>query len=348
HRRKSCRSSCETSLFWLEKAAPVYTHPACLQHCESILSGGDLCNAGQRYLKLAPDVAELVEPGFPRQPLGGAHGAFAESAARLGVVAQIDSIASGIEDHLMHADRVALAKGNDLEFLASAFAHNLLDGDGSSGRSVFFLRMMTLENLARVIVFQGGRAGCDNLEEQVHPDGKIRPVEEARLCGEHHFAQARQLFVPTGGSDDEVLSGEDAGLGVGHDRGGRGEVDGHVEGGKESGTEGRGISVFVDVQGADIVAARVRNFGDHRTHFAAPENQEVHGETFNRRNTEGAEKNLENKCLARVLGFLRVLGVSAVKNHFTQTLPDRLRRKMRGAGAGLPRPRRLLQSRKSD
>src|ERR1039457_4196176 len=93
-------------------------------------------------------VGDLVLPLFPRQPLGGAHGAFGESAARLGLVAQIDSTAGRIEDHLMHADHVPLAKGNDLDFffLASGLAHNFLDRDGSSGRSVFFLRMMTLEN----------------------------------------------------------------------------------------------------------------------------------------------------------------------------------------------------------
>src|SRR5208283_6032523 len=66
-------------------------------------------------LKLAPDVAELEKPRFPRQPLGGAHSAFRESLARLGVVAQVDTIASRIEDHLMHTDRVAFAKRDDLD-----------------------------------------------------------------------------------------------------------------------------------------------------------------------------------------------------------------------------------------
>ena len=38
--------------------------------------------------------------------------------------------------------------------LAAGLAHNLLDRERSSGGSVFFLRVMTLEDLSRVIVFQ--------------------------------------------------------------------------------------------------------------------------------------------------------------------------------------------------
>src|ERR1700674_5941859 len=68
------------------------------------------------FLKFSPDVAELVESLFRRQPFGGAYGAFCVSSARLGVVAQIDSIPRGIEDTLVHPDRVTFTKGNDLKF----------------------------------------------------------------------------------------------------------------------------------------------------------------------------------------------------------------------------------------
>ena len=80
------------------------------------------------------------------------------------------------------------------------------------------------------------------------------------------------LVVPAGGSDDEVLLGADAGFGVGDDRSGRGEVDGHVEGGKKSGSEGAGIRVFVDIQGADMVPALARHFRHQRSGFATAEN----------------------------------------------------------------------------
>src|ERR1035438_7776176 len=103
------------------------------------------------------------------------------------------------------------AKGDDLNFLASGLAHDFLERDRGSRRSVFLRHMVPFKNLARVIVFQSSPGGRDNLEEQVHTDGKIRPVQEARLCREHHSAQARQLVVPASGSDDDVLPGADAG-----------------------------------------------------------------------------------------------------------------------------------------
>ena len=156
--------------------------------------------------------------------------------------------------------------------VASRLAHNFLERDGSSRRSVFLGHMMTLENLARVIVFQRGPSGRGNLEEQVHADGEIRSVKEAGLGRKHHFAQARHLVVPAGGSDDKVLFCADAGFSVGDDRSGRGEVDGHIERGKESGSQGAGIRVFVDVQGADMMPALARHFRHQRSGFAAAEN----------------------------------------------------------------------------
>src|SRR5208282_1412958 len=223
-------------------------------------------------LKLAPDVAELVETRFRRQPFGGSHRAFSKSEARLGVVAKIDAIAGRIEDHLMHADRVALAKGNDFEFLTPGLAHNFLNRDRSSRRSVFLRYMMTLENLARVIVFQSGPRGRDDFEEQVHSNGKIRSVEDAGFGGKHHFAQARHLVVPAGGSDDDVFLSTDTGFGVSDDRRRCGEVYGYVEGSKETGIQGGGASVFVNVQSADLMPPLAGHFRHQRSGFATAEN----------------------------------------------------------------------------
>ena len=70
-------------------------------------------------LQLAPDGAEVVDAGFSYQPLGCADRAFGESMARFGVVAELDAIGGRIDYDLVHADGVAFAKGDDLEFLVA-------------------------------------------------------------------------------------------------------------------------------------------------------------------------------------------------------------------------------------
>src|SRR5260221_5186061 len=77
-------------------------------------------------LEFPPNVAELIEAFFRSQPLRGSHGAFGVSLARLGVVAQIDSIGGRIEEQFMHPHRVAPAQGDDFKFLFARLAHNLL------------------------------------------------------------------------------------------------------------------------------------------------------------------------------------------------------------------------------
>src|SRR5258708_14952236 len=169
-------------------------------------------------LEFPPNVAELIEAFFRSQPLRGSHGAFGVSLARLGVVAQIDSIGERIKDQFMHPDRVALAKGDDFKFLAAGLAHNLLHRDCRSRRSIFLLPMMTLENLAGVIVFQCSPGSSDDLEEHVYADGKVRSVEKARFRVDHHFTQTRHLVVPASVSDNEILLYGVAGVTIRCDR----------------------------------------------------------------------------------------------------------------------------------
>ena len=109
-------------------------------------------------------------------------------------MAQIDSIAGGIEDDLMHPDHVALAEGDNFQFLAARVAHDLLESNRRPRGSIFFLCVVALEDLSIVIVFQRGPGGGNDLEKQVHTDGKIWSVEEPGFCGLDQFPQAR---VPT-------------------------------------------------------------------------------------------------------------------------------------------------------
>src|SRR5271154_1629780 len=65
---------------------------ACMGPLPAVLDNSDLA------LEFAPDAPEFEKSCLPSQPFGGAHRAFGISPARLGVVAQVDAIAGGVEN----------------------------------------------------------------------------------------------------------------------------------------------------------------------------------------------------------------------------------------------------------
>jgi hypothetical protein len=52
---------------------------------------------------------------------------FGETAARFGVVADVDGVARGIEDNLMHSDYFAFAEGGDFESVAGGLFDDVLE-----------------------------------------------------------------------------------------------------------------------------------------------------------------------------------------------------------------------------
>src|ERR1700686_4315705 len=159
-------------------------------------------------------------------------------------MAQIDSIAGGVEEDLMHPLDVAFAKRNNLDFALSTFAHNFLEGDSSSGGCIFFLLMMALKNLPRIVVFQSSARSRDNLKKQIHTNGKVRSIKKPGLRREHHLLQSRQLVVPPGRSDDKVLTGSYASFSVSPNRRRSGEVNDYIDGGQEFGRQSTRSCVF--------------------------------------------------------------------------------------------------------
>ena len=96
-------------------------------------------------------------------------------------MAQVNSIAGGIEDQFVHADRIAFAEGRiSISWPPESRTIFWIADRGAGGR-VFFLLVMTFENLPRIFVFQGGSGGRGNFEKQVYADRKIRSVKKAGL-----------------------------------------------------------------------------------------------------------------------------------------------------------------------
>ena len=131
----------------------------------------------------------------------------------------------------MQADYLAFAEGCDLEsfLLAAGFADYALEGDGRAGGGVFLVGVVALENLAGVIVAQGGGGGAGDVEEEIYADGEIGGVEESCSVVLDQVADVVDFFVPAGGADDHILAGFHAGFDVGEDAVGGSEVDDGVD-----------------------------------------------------------------------------------------------------------------------
>src|SRR5207248_4261235 len=120
-----------------------------------------------------PDFPKIEEAAAAHQPLGGAHRAFSEAAARLGVVSHADAVVARVEDDFVQTDSISLAEGDDFEFLPANVAQYALQHHRSTGGRIFFLRVMAFHNLAAVPVAQGGRSGGRNLEEDIHANREV-------------------------------------------------------------------------------------------------------------------------------------------------------------------------------
>src|SRR5450631_263680 len=222
-------------------------------------------------LQLPPDIFEVVEAFLACEPLDGSDRAFGEAAAGFGVVAEVNPVGGGFEDHFVQADHVTFAEGCDLQifFLVAGLADYLLDRDGGAGRGVFLVDVVALENLSGVVVAQGYGGGAGYVEEEIHADREVCGVDEACIVLLDQSTDAGDVFVPSGGAHDHVLTGFCAGLDVGEDAVGSGEVDDGVDVAEVFWSERGAGSVFFRAGDADVMFALGGDFRYQRTGFAA-------------------------------------------------------------------------------
>src|ERR1700719_2020207 len=71
---------------------------------------------GKRRLYFPPNILEIEEAFFPRQPLRRAHCTLGEATAGFRIMTEIDRVVRGIEHHFMHSNHFAFAKGSDFNF----------------------------------------------------------------------------------------------------------------------------------------------------------------------------------------------------------------------------------------
>lgn len=131
-----------------------------------------LIQAQLARLEIPPDLLKMIKTLSSSKPFGRQDRAFSECAPRLRIVAEIDAVVGGLEDEFVQADDFSFAERRDLERLVptAGLLHHVLNLDRRSRGSVFFLNVMTFENLAGITVAQGGGSLAGYVEKHVYPD----------------------------------------------------------------------------------------------------------------------------------------------------------------------------------
>src|SRR5580692_3020181 len=97
----------------------------------------------------------------------------------------------------------------------------MLKRDRRSRRRVFFLTVMPLEDLSRVIVAEGCCGSARHLEKKVYSDGEICCVNKSCAMILDRLLHPVQLRIPPGGANDHVFSRQRTRFDVSHDAGRR-------------------------------------------------------------------------------------------------------------------------------
>src|SRR5271163_21302 len=105
--------------------------------------------------------------------------------------------------------------------------------------------MMTLENLAGIVVAQRGRGRAGDFKEKIYTHGEIGSIQESGSMFIDQMPYAVDFAIPAGGADYHVFTGADAGFDVGDDAMRRGEVDDCVDCTQFFGGEGDAVFVFL-------------------------------------------------------------------------------------------------------
>src|SRR6266849_9286417 len=109
----------------------------------------------------------------------------------------------------MHADHVALAERNNFQVSAACVSNNLPQGGRGSRRRIFLLRMVTFEDLPRILMLQYPGCGSRHFEKQVYADREVCGIEESGLTVFDQFAHPFELAVPARRSHHRVLARAD-------------------------------------------------------------------------------------------------------------------------------------------
>src|SRR5579864_4321161 len=115
-----------------------------------------------------------------------------------------------------------------------------------------------------------------HVEKNIHPDRKIRAVQESGALLLHKFTDIVQSRTPAGGANHHAFPRTRAGFNILDRRRRRGEINDHIDAGKPLFRQRGSIRVFRAAHRAHIVAALLGDLSNQRAGLALSQHQDLH------------------------------------------------------------------------
>ena len=91
---------------------------------------------------------------------------------------EVNRVVRGIQHYFVHSHYGALAEGDDFQLRSAGVFDDFLQCQRGAGGSVFFLGVMTLEDLSQVFLTQRGGSAPHRIKKKIYSNGKIPGIEE--------------------------------------------------------------------------------------------------------------------------------------------------------------------------
>src|SRR5215831_3490182 len=141
------------------------------------------------------------------------------------------------------------------------------------------MNMVAFHNVAAITMLQGWGDGLHGLEEEVHPDGKVRAVEKRGFAFVDQLPNLVHMLIPAGGSYHDGSTGLSAADDIGHNRMRCGEIDDNINLLQKLPAQSAAILVFLGAQCAHLMPAPARSLGHEGAGLAPTQYCELHANT---------------------------------------------------------------------
>ena len=198
-------------------------------------------------------------------------------------MAKIDSVGRGFQHNLVHPHNFAFAKRCNFEFvlaLPARFADYALNRDCRSRRRIFFMNVMPLEDLSRVVVTQRCSGGPRDVKKQIYSYRKICPVNESGTLVLDELFYAIYFFVPSCGPNDHILARFDASLDMSDNAVGSGEINDHINVAQLVRIKRSSSSIFGGPSDLNAMSALARDLRDQRSCLSSTKQEDVHDQSL--------------------------------------------------------------------
>jgi hypothetical protein len=131
--------------------------------------------------------------------------------------------------------------------------------------------IVSLEDLSRVLMLQGGSCGAGDVKEKIYAYREIGCINKSRAAVFNQLPYAIDFPVPRSCADNHVLARRNTGLDMADDAGRSGKVDHHIDCVQLIRSESLARHILCGAHDLDAVSALARHLRYERTRLAATE-----------------------------------------------------------------------------